>query len=184
MTRTTIEANAALLEQLRRSSRDGFDAIFVAHGRTVLRFAWRLADSPSDAEELAQETFLTLWSKRRSVLAQEVALLPWLLATCRKHAANLHRRNLKHRVDVLDPERADRSGAQVEAAEQLAWVEREIAAMPSPDREIARLCLIEGVPYTDAARELGLGYAALAKRVERTRARLRSIRNHPEGEQQ
>ena len=44
------------------------------------------------------------------------------------------------------------------------------------------MCLIDGIPYREAARELGIGYAALAKRVERTRTRLKHARDHREGD--
>ena len=177
----TTEANAALLRQYADDSRAGFTAIFEAHGRVVLRYAWKLADNQADAEELAQDTFLTLWAKRRTVLAREVSLLPWLLATCKNHGGNLQRRHIKHRADALDPETPDAAPGP-DAIDQLAWVEAEIAAMSPLDQAISRMCLIDGIPYRDAARELGIGYAALAKRVERTRTRLKQARADREGD--
>jgi RNA polymerase sigma-70 factor (ECF subfamily) len=173
--------NTALLERLHADSRDGFTAIFETHGKAVYGYAWKLADTTADAEEIVQETFLTLWAKRRNLVATETPLLPWLLATCRKHAANLRRRNLKHRADELE-DGASASSAEADAAEQLAWIEEEISAMSPLDQSIARMCLIDGVPYKDAARSLGIGYSAIAKRIERTRTRLKHARTTHEGE--
>jgi len=173
--------NANLLSRLHADARAGFDAIFQTHGKAVYGYAWKLADSEVDADEIVQETFLTLWTKRRNLVTTETPLLPWLLAVCRKHAANLRRRNLKHRADELE-DRAVKTSSEADAVDQLAWVEQEISAMSPIDQSIARMCLIEGVPYKTAARELGIGYSAVAKRIERTRTRLKQARNAQEGE--
>jgi RNA polymerase sigma-70 factor (ECF subfamily) len=53
----------------------------------------------------------------------------------------------------------------------------EIASMSPLDRDVCRLCLIEGVPYKDAAALLGITPSTIAKRVERARRHLKSIRS-------
>ncbi len=52
---------------LRLGGRDAYEVLFRRYGTTVLRYALKLTGSPADAEELAQETFRSRWSKHRSV---------------------------------------------------------------------------------------------------------------------
>jgi RNA polymerase sigma-70 factor (ECF subfamily) len=45
------------------------------------------------------------------------------------------------------------------------------------DQRIVELCLYEGRSYKEAALQLGLSVAGVTKRVERTRAKLRRLRD-------
>ena len=45
------------------------------------------------------------------------------------------------------------------------------------DQRIVELCLYEGRSYKEAALQLGLSVSSVTKRVERTRSRLRLMRN-------
>lgn len=49
----------------------------------------------------------------------------------------------------------------------------EIEALSETDRRICELCLVQGWPYREAAAELGHFVSALAKRLQRARARIR-----------
>jgi RNA polymerase sigma factor (sigma-70 family) len=158
-------------------TKSDFDVAFARYGAAVLRYAWRLTRNSDDAEELVQETFLTLWSKRRSLVVVGDSVLPWLLVTCRNHSGNLSRRRKRNEAAELDAEVPARSAAEERAAAELEWVMAEIAAMSPLDREVCRLCLIDGIPYKDAAAQLKLNTSAVAKRVERARRRLKNIRS-------
>ena len=168
-------AQADAIPMLRTKS--DFDSVFAQHGSAVLRYAWRLTRNSDDAEELVQETFLTLWSKRRSLQIVGDSLLPWLLVTCRNHSGNLARRRKRHEAAELDVDIPSQSSASGSAASELEWVMAEIASMSPLDRDVCRLCLIEGVPYKDAAALLGITPSTIAKRVERARRHLKSIRS-------
>ncbi|MCU1509540.1 MAG: hypothetical protein JWQ12_1805 [Glaciihabitans sp.] len=177
MTNTKPEADTAADAAERFKSRADFDAILSRYGATVLRYAWRLAGDRSDAEELVQETFMTLWKKRRFLDIEGDTVLPWLLVTCRNHGANLYRRSRKHEAADLAAHPDFTSRAVNEAGEELEWVLAEIATMTPLDQAICKLCLIDGVSYREAAAQLKVSTAAVAKRVERARRRLKTIRS-------
>jgi RNA polymerase sigma-70 factor (ECF subfamily) len=163
------------LARYRAGPNDTFIAAFEKYGSTVLRYALRIANNSADAEELVQETFVTAWAKRKSIDLTAESLLPWLLVTCRNHAANLRRKNRRNEADELNddtthvPALAD--------ADDLVWIRDEIAAMSEPHREICRLCLIEGMPYREAADRLNVSTSMIAKRIQRARTRLKLIRS-------
>ncbi|WP_440708231.1 RNA polymerase sigma factor [Herbiconiux sp. YIM B11900] len=161
-----------LLARLVTGDRGALSAIFDRHAASVTRYAWALAESKMDVEELVQDTFFTIWQKGSTITLPDSSLLPWLLVTCRNHGLNLRRRREKHRHDEL-PDELTADVHDTDARDQLRWVLDEIGRLDPLDRRICELCLIDGRSYSEAAELLGLTTGAVKKRVSRTRARLR-----------
>lgn len=68
-----------------------FDDAFGRYWLTVFRFALAWTNDWSDAEDLAQEAFVRLWTRRKSV-DWSTSMLPWLLTTTRRLATDRFRR--------------------------------------------------------------------------------------------
>jgi RNA polymerase sigma-70 factor (ECF subfamily) len=147
-------------------------ALFDRHAATVTRYAWALAETRMDVEEIVQDTFVTLWKKVDQIDLPDDSLLPWLLVVCRNHAANLRRKQARAATDALPDELVAPDDGQ-EARDRLRWVRDEIDALGPVDRQIVELCLIEGRPYGEAAAQVGLSLGAVTQRVSRTRSRLK-----------
>ncbi|MFF2277646.1 RNA polymerase sigma factor [Agromyces sp. NPDC058126] len=167
-----------LLAGLVRGDRSALPVLFDRHAPTVTRYAWAIAQNRQDLEEIVQDTFITLWRKSAEIVLYEASLLPWLLTTCRYLAANAGRRHFRNQADELpDDSRLGRSThahrEAENAKEQLRWVLDEIARLDPIDRRVCELCLVDGVPYGEAAESLGLSVGAVKQRVLRSRARLR-----------
>jgi RNA polymerase sigma factor (sigma-70 family) len=169
---TTADDDAELTRRLATGDRAALATAFDRFAPTLTRYAWALARSRQDVEELVQDTFLTLWEKGDGVRLPTGGLLPWLLVVCRNHAKNLARRNAKHAGDELPEDLAGRADVS-DAAEQLRWVREEIAALPETDRRICELCLVQGHSYAEAAQLLGLSVGNVTQRVSRSRRILR-----------
>ncbi len=149
-----------------------FDVFYRRHSRAVARYAWTWSSTESELQDIVQETFITAWKKADSIKLAGSSALPWLLVTCRHHAANQHRKISRRREVALDTA-ADRPSAQDAAAERLTWVLEAIAALDEVDRRLCQLCLVEGRSYQEAARELDRSVAWVGKRLQRARIRLR-----------
>lgn len=172
----THEADADLVRRTIAGDRDALALVFDRFAPTVTRYAWALASSRMDVEEIVQDTFLTFWQKAGSVsgatTAGESSLLPWLLVVCRNHALNLARKRARHESDELTDEVAAPAD-EADARERLRWVRDEIAALSPLDQRVCELCLIEGRPYAEVAESLGITVTAVTQRVFRSRARLK-----------
>lgn len=173
------DADAALARRLALGDRAALADAFDRFAPTLTRYAWALAASKQDVEELVQDTMLTLWQKAASIDLPTGTLLPWLLVVCRNHAKNQARRIAKNAGDELPAELAAPADAD-DARERLRWVRDEIAALPEVDRQICELCLLQGHTYSEAATMLGLSVGAVTQRVSRSRARLRKAVTHDE----
>ncbi|MGR2752644.1 RNA polymerase sigma factor [Agromyces arachidis] len=172
--------DAELLTRLADGDQQALALIFDRHAAAVTRYAWALAPTRMDVEEVVQDTFLTAWRKATTVTIAETSMLPWLLVTCRYLAFNANRKQAKNRAGNLsESDRAHRAGLgggtepADQAREELRWVMDEIQRLAPVDRRICELCLIEGRPYQEVADELGLSVGAVKQRVSRNRARLR-----------
>ena len=170
--------DAEMLQGLVSGDRRSLSMFFDRHAPAVTRYAWALAENRQDAEEIVQDTFVILWRRAGDITIPDSSVLPWLLATCRNVAANLARKRLRTRaIEMPDESTSDhaphaRRDAE-EAREQLRWVLDEIARLDPLDRRVCELCLLDGLPYADAALRLGLTVGAVKQRVLRSRIKLR-----------
>jgi RNA polymerase sigma factor (sigma-70 family) len=173
------DTDADLLERLAGGDQQALSVVFDRHAAAVTRYAWAIAASRMDVEEIVQDTFVTMWRKAPEITIAEASLLPWLLVTCRNLGRNAARKAARHRTDELDETATNRADAvrdhdHVESArDDLRWVLDEIERLDPIDRRVCELCLIDGVPYSEAAQELGLSVGAVKQRVSRSRARLK-----------
>jgi RNA polymerase sigma-70 factor (ECF subfamily) len=176
----TDTRDAALLESAGAGDERALAALYDRHSPAVARYAWALAADRHDAEEILQDTFVTLWRNARRIRLVDSSVLPWLLVTCRNHAANLHRKRSRHRSVPL-PDELDLVADHSDVVEQLRWVIEEIGQLDPIDKRVCELCLIDGRPYKEVAALLGTSVGAVKQRVARARARLRKVVIDDEG---
>lgn len=182
-------ADIELLALVQTGNREAFRLLFKNHQRPVYVCALRVLGSASDAEEIVQDTFLTMWNKRNKIELAGDSALPWLLVTARFLALNRHRSNQRSSTEPLNPAvdvvaDAESLDEKVVLAELMEALEVSIAAMPQVDQEIFNLCLVEGVNYEQAAKRLGITHGSVRNRLSRLKGKLRSQLNvSQEGQQ-
>lgn len=165
------DSDAELLALSRRGDRGAFSALFARHAKPVYLYAWSVTRDDHDAEDITQEVFVVAWRKLATLRIVEASALPWLLVTCR----NLARNALRARKDAVsfDESVLPTDRTRQERVEEVSWVMDAIQKLGGVDQRIVHLCLVEGYSYAEAADHLGLSTSAVAKRVERLRARVR-----------
>lgn len=158
---------------------DAFDAIYQRHVSVVYRHAYSLLASRREAEEVAQDVFVTLWAKLASVRIVDRSLLPWLLTTSRYHCLNRRRAAARHTArthgaglfalpaDPMSVEDRVRNRALREA------IDDALAALSDDDYTVYLLCIEEGLTYQEASIQMGVSHGAVRNRLARLRAGLR-----------
>jgi DNA-directed RNA polymerase specialized sigma24 family protein len=133
--------DAELLQRLASGDQRALSVAFDRHAAAVTRYAWAIAPSRMDVEEIVQDTFVTAWRRAGEITIADTSLLPWLLVTCRHLAFNQNRRQARNRADALPDEHttdlAGLGGARSDAdaaREELRWVLDEIERLPGPQR--------------------------------------------------
>ena len=152
----------------------------------VKRFIFRLVGHPAEAEDLAQEVFVRVFSKR-TTYRPGAKFSTWCFAIAANQAKN--RLRWWHRRPALsldawteaggetpDESRAGaQASAQAERREQIAAVQAAVAALPLELRTALVLFEYEGQPVADIAVALNCTAKAVENRLYRARQRLKLL---------
>jgi RNA polymerase sigma factor (sigma-70 family) len=147
-----------------------FEALVHRHGPMVLRVCRRALGHEQDAEDAFQATFLVLARKASSVRKRE-SLASWLhgvayrMATHAKRAATRRHKHEAHASPV--PPRDPAVLATWREFQTL--LDEEIAGLPEALRAPFISCCLENRCSAEVAQQLGLGEAAVRKRLSRAR---------------
>jgi RNA polymerase sigma-70 factor (ECF subfamily) len=174
-----IETNEAeTVVALRAGDVSAFDRVYDAYHARIFAFLLRLSRRRDTAEDLVQETWLKL-ARAAPTLPDDTKLAP-LLFTIARNTFVSHRRWAMldlSRVVVLGLELIANDplpDAQHERARAIALLERALAELPLASREVLLLVGVEGLDQEEAARVIGISYAALRQRLSRARTELRT----------
>jgi RNA polymerase sigma-70 factor (ECF subfamily) len=136
-----------------------------------MRFAYRYASNPSEAEDIAQDALLRAW-RRRSTLREPERRNQWLATIVRNEAFRQHARVRP------DPTAAIEGYEGAEDAQVVATVERAdlraaLRQLSNRDRELLEMRYQEDLTQAEIARKLGIPEGTAKVRLHRARDKLR-----------
>ena len=171
--------DAALVRQAAEGSEFAFRTLYRAYVKPVYWIAHSLLGDATEAEDATQETFVVAWRKLGDLELMGESLLPWLATICRFQCANrlrARRRERMHTAGPVDEQLPDTVDVehQVIAGAVAERILRELDGLSPLDRDIFRLCAVEGYAYEPAAAELGVSHGAVRNRLSRIRTHLRA----------
>lgn len=169
-----------LLPRLQRGERSAFDEVYALYKTRLYAFLLRLAGRREIAEDLFQETWTKLATHATS-LRDDSDLAAWLFTVAR-NTYRSHRRwallDLSRLLAVDDPyervkdERGRSPDVAAEDAERARQLDRALSSLSDKSREALLLVGVEGFEQEQAARIVGVSYAAFRQRLTRARAEL------------
>jgi RNA polymerase sigma-70 factor (ECF subfamily) len=182
---TRVDADAELVEALRRNDPDAAEHLVERFGDRVYRLAMRITGLKEDAEEAAQDA---LWTAARKIhtFKGESAFGSWLYRIAANAAyQKLRTRRAKSKEIAIDEvlptldddgrhfepmadwsERVDEQALTGELREVL---ERAIDGLPPDYRTALVMHDVEGMSNPDIAETLGISLPAVKSRVHRSR---------------
>lgn len=146
------------------------------HLAPVLAFSQRLLGNRADAEEVAQEVFLRVWTKACDWTPGAAKLSTWLhqvaLNLCRDRLRRQRPSTpLEEAPDPADP--APGAVERIQSAQVGQRVNRALDALPVRQREAIVLCHYQALSNVEAAGLLGVSVEALESLLSRGRRALR-----------
>lgn len=174
----TTLSDRMLVRRIRTGDERALEVVFKAHFAGMAAFVHRYVRSPDVAEELVQEIFLKLWTKREQ-LADIDTLKTYLYRAARNQALNwlrrqkLERRWQEEQSDMGEPSAT--TGADDDASEQevAAAVRSAIDRLPPRCREVFLMSRDGGMTYSEIASALEISVKTVETQMGRA---LKSLR--------
>ena len=166
----------ACMQRVGRGDQRAFRELVDRYLNAITRFALRTLGDRAEAEEVAQETFLRLWT---SAAEFEPHATPktWLYRIARNLCIDRIRKRRTHGQEVeLSEEREageDRPSALLLRKQTSARVEEALATLPERQREAITLVHYEGLSGAEACEILAVSAEALESLLARGRRALR-----------
>lgn len=130
------------------------EAVMEQHQSALLRYATRLLNNESFAQDAVQDAFIRLHAKWDEVLARRVPLKAWLFRTTHNVAVDTIRKESRRRL--LHQRQAEQMNLYSfddddRLSEQQAQVLRLLNVLKPKEREVLILRLQEGMSYREIA---------------------------------
>ena len=168
-----------LVMRAQRGEQDAFRVLVERYQKLVYTLALRMLNVPADAEDAAQEAFLSAW-KALPRFRMDAKFSTWLYRLTVNAATDMLRRRRKEPDSLDDAERpvqaADSTDTPEEAAqraERRAMVRRAIGALSENHRQILLLREVTGLSYEEIGAALKLSPGTVRSRLARARKELR-----------
>lgn len=177
---------AALLKWIKRAKRGdigSYERIYDQFARKVLNFIYRMVNSLEEAEDLTQETFVTVYQKLGS-LKDNSKFEPWLFRIARNF---VYQRYRSRPPAVVSVDAVDQDGQPVtqlvderktpdeafQAGELERVVQVVIQGLPEKYREVFVLSAIHKFSYQEIAETVGRSLPSVKTDIHRARLEVR-----------
>jgi RNA polymerase sigma-70 factor (ECF subfamily) len=169
----------ALVAAAQAGSSEAFSRLVERHQQALRAFLRRACGNWARADDLAQETFLTAWS-RIERLKGGASVRAWLCGIgYNKHLSAVRSGSRDRRREATY--HADHEVARgPDAADRMA-LEAAMGDLPAEQRACVALCLAADFSHAEASEALGLPLGTVKSHVTRGRSRLLQALGGPDG---
>ena len=168
-----LDPDGPTMDRLQDGDERAFAELLNRHLRPVAGFAYRMLGDSSEAEDIAQETFLRLW-RHRHAWKPQAKLRTWLYRVAHNLCIDRHRRREVVTGHIPETEDPGPGPASYRQRNEVAGIVRD-ALVKLPERQHAAIVLVyhEGLSNVDAAGTLGVTIDALESLLARGRRGVR-----------
>jgi RNA polymerase sigma-70 factor, ECF subfamily len=171
---------ADLLSQIATDrSEDAFRSLFKEYGPRLRSFMMQQGADPGLAEELAQETLLTVWRKAGLYSADKGSATTWIYTIARNLRTDRIRR--ERAWQELTEEHAQQIPSDdvpaddaMDARQRQSRVQAVLQELPPEQVEVVRLAFMEGLPHSEIATRLSLPLGTVKSRIRLAYQKLRA----------
>jgi len=149
-----------LLLKIVEGDEEAFCAVFDHYSKFVYSFAYKLVRSTEVAEEVVQDIFMKVWEGKEKLLNID-NFGAYLNVLVRNHSLNLLRQLAKKQtVDLYTvsdlPVQDYSTEHTIDYRDTLMILEEVLDVLPDHQREVYKLCHLEGLRYEEAAAKLDI----------------------------
>lgn len=195
MTNPNADADTELLRRTRAGDEEAFIRLYHERQASIYRFALQMSGSPSLAEDVTQEVFLTVMREARKFDPRRGPLAAYLYGIARNLVADHLRQTRWESGLARGDEEGEGSGRLKASGDPLTDMTRReagealrqaILVLPRHYREVVVLCELHEMDCARAAKILGCAVGTVRSRLCRARGllakRLGAKKKEPAGE--
>jgi RNA polymerase sigma-70 factor, ECF subfamily len=156
-------ADEELMELVQDGEVRAFEAIFDRHASAAFSLAYRMCGRPAMAEDIVQESFVSLWRSSAAYDPARGSVRTWVLSVVRNRAIDAFRREAAKATSELDEQRvAERVPApeltdrEVERRDDARQVRDALKELPADQRQVIELAFFGGFSHSQIAEMLKL----------------------------
>ena len=165
---TIPELNRLLLDVANSRSRAAFAELFAHFAPRVKGFIMRSGMSEEMAEEIMQETMVTVWTKAAQFDAARAGASTWIFTIARNKRIDVLRRVSRPEPDPEDPmfqPDPPQSGEEfTQSREDQVRVRAALEQLPPEQVEIVRLSFFDSLTHSEIAERLSLPLGTVKSR--------------------
>lgn len=177
-TTTAMDGSALLAAIATRGDREAFATLFAHFAPRVKGYLMRLGLPDARAEELAQETMLTVWRRAEQFDPATDGAAAWIFTIARNLRVDAARRDrVMPRLELLaeEPPPPPSADAAIQSAQHTERVRAALARLPDEQAEVVRLSFFDDRPHAEIERALGIPLGTVKSRLRLAMARLRAL---------
>lgn len=155
-----------------------FRSLFDEYGPRVRHFMLKLGADPALAEELTQQTLITVWRKAQLYSAEKGSASTWIYTIARNLRTD-HIRRQRAWQELSDehaqaiPSEEPSPEQVVSARQRQARVQEVLGDLPPDQLEVVRLAYMDGLAHGEIAERLSLPLGTVKSRIRLAYQKLR-----------
>ncbi len=157
--------------------RESFRHLVLTFGPKVKTMMLRNGADPETAEDIAQETMITVWRKAHLFAAEKGSISTWIYTIARNLRIDRLRRQVIWQVyeEVFDnqPSSEELAEARIAREQEEAKVAAALKTLPEEQRQIIQLAFVDGLSHSKIAKKLQLPLGTVKSRVRLAYQKLR-----------
>jgi RNA polymerase sigma-70 factor, ECF subfamily len=174
-----IDPTVLLLRIAGARDKGALAQLFAHFGPRVKSMMLKLGAGDALAEDLVQETFLSVWRKAHLYSADRGAAATWIFTIARNlRIDQVRRQSNKPYEDVeaisLESD-APIASATLEQGEVIARVSEALKTLPAEQQEVVRLSFLHDLPHAQIAERVGIPLGTVKSRLRLAYDRLRPM---------
>jgi len=177
--KASVPTDIELVRRLFDGDKEAFAELYRRRHGNVYRFALYMTGRPEIADDVAQETFMTLINNRAAFDETKGAVNSFLLGIARNQVLRRLRQErptvpVDEHHEEIDNSVARRShfSHSVVRKEEIDAVRKAVLSLPEHYREVVILCELQEMSYAETAQIMNCAVGTVRSRLHRARALL------------
>lgn len=173
-----LNFDSLLCDVGKNKNKDSFAALFEYFAPRIKSYLMKGGADENTADELAQETMLSVWDKAKSYDPSKAAPSTWIFTIARNKRIDALRKAKAFNIDldslpVLEDEGATTPAQDMAHTEEAEYISKALENLPEEQAELIRKSFFDDMSHNEIAEETGIPLGTVKSRIRLALERLR-----------